>query len=337
MTEPSGPDPVGAERRRALQARAASFVDELLALPPLSPSFSAKLGSLSSLGEPDLRAAAVLSARFVSRPAQTGGGPDAQGRVAATLARLRAIVARLDPSRERLGGVRRLVGSVTGRDPVTDYFDRYRSSQVELDSVLTELVAGQDDLRRDNAAIEAQAVDGRAVLTRLAEYDVLAASLDAGLTSGAGGLDASGRTDHARAIATEALTAVRRRRLDLATQAAVTGQAVLVLDVVRDTNLELIRGVERARRTTLTALRTAVVASRSLQQQSLVLDRIAALPAAAVTVLEAGLTPDLPGLERAFAEVHASLDDADAVRSRARAALGDPGPAPGSPVAPGSS
>ena len=48
-------------------------------------------------------------------------------------------------------------------DRLRDYFDKYRSSQHELDSIITALYHGQDELQRDNAvdrAGEGQSLDG---------------------------------------------------------------------------------------------------------------------------------------------------------------------------------
>ena len=123
---------------------------------------------------------------------------------------------------------------------------------------------------------------------------------------------------------TAAVSAIRQRRTDIATQQAVTHHGVLVLDVVRSTNLELIRGVDRAQRSTLAALRTAVAVSESLQHQTLVLDQIAGLQrasTAAVETAERGSSPDLSALQRDFDAVLTSLDEVDTFRGRARDAL----------------
>ena len=57
-------------------------------------------------------------------------------------------------------------------DRLRDYFDKYRSSQHELDAIITALYHGQDELQRDNASIEQEKVnlwtiDGPAAPVRL--------------------------------------------------------------------------------------------------------------------------------------------------------------------------
>lgn len=329
MTEQGGQAEPAADLRgaglpsQALRQRAGAFATELLELPPRSPGFAVKVASISSMGEPDVRAAAALSDRFLTRDVGSAPGrPDAQGLVADALSRLRGVVSRLAPAGTAGGGLRRLLRRLPGDDSLADYFAGFDSAQDELDAILVDLVGGQDGLRRDNAVIEAERASALALLARLEQYEDLCAQLDAVLVSEADALTAAGRGDAADVVRTEALTAVRRRRVDLATSHAVTLQGQLVLDVVRDTNLELIRGVDRAQRTTLVALRTAVAVAEARQHQTLVLGRIAGLGAVVERALEPGASPDdLGRLTTAFNEVVASIDAIDDLRSRSRAAI----------------
>ena len=70
---------------------------------------------------------------------------------------------------------------------------------------------------------------------------------------------------------------VRQKVQDLLTQLAVSVQGYLSLDMVRKNNLELIKGVDRASTTTVSALRTAVIVAQALSNQKLVLDQVTAL------------------------------------------------------------
>src|SRR4051812_34072217 len=79
---------VPAPKQTELQQRAAAFAGELAALDPRSPEFAQKVGSITSMGEQDMRAAATAANRMLERPAAAigkGGGGDAQTRVAKTL------------------------------------------------------------------------------------------------------------------------------------------------------------------------------------------------------------------------------------------------------------
>src|SRR5699024_5917104 len=70
-------------------------------------------------------------------------------------------------------------------------------------------------------------------------------------------LRAEGKAAEADALERDVLFAVRQRRQDVATQIAVTVQAYLSMGLIEDNNTKLQQGVERARTTTVTALRTA--------------------------------------------------------------------------------
>jgi uncharacterized protein YaaN involved in tellurite resistance len=57
----------------------------------------------------------------------------------------------------------------------------------------------------------------------------------------------------------------------------VSVQGYLAMDIIRKTNLELIKGVNRASTTTVAALRTAVMTAQALGVQGMVLKQITAL------------------------------------------------------------
>lgn len=320
---------LGSDDRQRLRDRAATFVAELMSLESRSPDFAHKVASLTSMGEQDVQAAAALSSRVIIRPASgaTSGGGDAQTRVAATLARLREIVRHLEPSRAHLSGVRKVWARFSGSDAMGDYFDRFRSSQVELNTVITALATGQDDLRRDNATIDTEKATMWATLTRLSEYHELASALDDRLAAAVVDLEAAGRVEDAASVRSEAVFALRERRQDLTTQQAITLHGFLALDLVRRTNLDLIRGVDRAQRTTIVALRTARSVSRAVRQQELVLEQIAGLDAATTALAESNIgsaattEADVARLQRAFDDVFTSLDDLSSFQDGARSAM----------------
>jgi uncharacterized protein YaaN involved in tellurite resistance len=109
------------------------------------------------------------------------------------------------------------------------------------------------------------------------------------------------------------------------TQLAVSIQGYLALDMIRKNNLELIKGVDRASTTTISALRTAVIVAQALANQKLVLDQISALNTTTGSLIEstsallkgqsaqiqqqaASATVSLQQLQAAFANVYAAMD-----------------------------
>lgn len=67
---------------------------------------------------------------------------------------------------------------------------------------------------------------------------------------------------------------VRQKHRDLLTQMAVCAQGYLAMDVVRRNNEELIKGVDRAATTTVSALRIAVMLASALENQRKVTEQV---------------------------------------------------------------
>lgn len=67
---------------------------------------------------------------------------------------------------------------------------------------------------------------------------------------------------------------IKQKVTDLMTQQAVNIQAYMSLDLIRKNNLELIKGVDRAMMTTVSALQTAMVVAQALSNQKLVLNQV---------------------------------------------------------------
>lgn len=320
-----------------LRQKATAFVSELTALDTRSPAFSQKVASITSMGDQDIRSAAAVSSRMLDRPAAMAKGKntgDAQSRVATTLADLRTTVTDLDPGRADLTGVKKVLKWLPGGARIDSYFARYQSAQSHLDAIIKALASGQDELRKDNAAIETEKANLWATMGRLAEYNTLASALDSALEEKIAQLEAAGRQDDADAVRADALFPVRQRRQDFMTQMAVSVQGYMALDLVRRNNLELIKGVDRAQTTTIAALRTAVMVSQALSRQKLVLDQITALNTVTSNLIEstsqqlrmqgaqinqqaASATVDVEKLQAAFDNVFATMDALDTFRGQA--------------------
>ena len=127
---------------------------------------------------------------------------------------------------------------------------------------------------------------------------------------------------------------VRQKHQDLLTQLAVSIQNYLAIDIVIKNNIELIKGVDRASTTTVSALRTAVIVAQALGNQKLVLDQITALntttsrddrahqrDAAGQLGARSSSRPrrrpiGLPQLQAAFANIYATMDAIDTFKVR---------------------
>jgi uncharacterized protein YaaN involved in tellurite resistance len=328
--------PLEPGRNAELQTKAAAFANELAALDTKSPAFTEKVAAITKMGDQDMRQAATMSNRMLDRPAAAAGksGNDAQTRVSNTLIDLRHTITELDPQRADLTGAKKVLKWLPGGDKIERYFAKYQSAQSQLNAIIKSLASGQDELRKDNAAIETEKGQMWATLGRLREYNELAAALDQAVEQKIAELEAAGRTEDANTLRSDALFPIRQRREDIMTQMAVNVQGYLALDLIRKNNLELVRGVDRAQTTTIAALRIAVMVSQALGRQKLVLDQINALNTVTSNLIEstsqqlrqqgtainqqaAAATIDVAKLQAAFDNVFATMDAVDTFRAQA--------------------
>jgi uncharacterized protein YaaN involved in tellurite resistance len=339
--EAAGAIPVPPEKQSELAAKAAAFANELATLDHRAPEFTQKVDAITSMGDKDMRAVATVSNRMLDRPAAVvkaskggGAGGDAQTRVAKTLVDLRTTVTDLDPNRADLTGAKKVLKWLPGGDKIQRYFAKYETAQTHLNAIIKSLDSGQDELRKDNAAIETEKSNMWTLMGKLSEYNQLAAALDDAVAQKIAELEAAGKTEEANALKSDALFAIRQRRQDIMTQLAVSVQGYMALDLVRKNNIELIKGVDRAQTTTVAALRTAVIVSQALSRQKLVLDQITALNTTTSNLIEAtsnqlriqggeinqqaaSSTIDIQKLQTAFDNVFQTMDALDTFRTQA--------------------
>ena len=218
--------------------------------------------------------------------AMSEGGISQAGHISKSLTSLRDTVEDLDPQKQGdLLSPRKLLGIIPFGDRVTDYFRKYQSSQAHINAIIVSLYDGQDELRRDNADIEQEKQNLWTTMGRLRQYAYLAEQLDTGLTKKIAEIETTD-PERARVLKDDLLFPVRQKRQDLLTQLAVSVQGYLALDLIRRNNVELIKGVDRATTTTVSALRTAVIVAQALSDQKLVLDQITALNQTTGTLIE---------------------------------------------------
>ncbi len=324
--------PIPAVDQAKLDSMVASYLDAVTTLDPHSEAFADKVKDIGKLGDDDIRASAGVSNRLLEKPlaAMQNGGLTEASTVSRSLRDLRHEVEDLDPAKQGdLFSPKKLLGLLPfgAGDKLRDYFDKYRSSQHEIDAIITALYHGQDELQRDNAAIEQEKVNLWNVMGRLRQYAYLAQRLDDALTARIASIEATD-PERAKVLKEDMLFSVRQKHQDLLTQLAVSVQGYLALDVIRRNNLELVKGVQRATTTTISALRTAVIVAQALADQKLVLDQITALNTTTSSLIEstsemlhqqsgqiseqaASATVELGKLEAAFANIYATMDEID--------------------------
>ena len=316
-----------------LDSKVDTFLTSLMTAEPRSPEFAAKATDVRSMGDADIRHAAESSNRLLSSPVKAlqSGGLAEGSTVGKTLLELRRTVENLDP--KEATGAKKLLGMIPFGDKIEDYFRKYQSAQSHLEGILHALRDGQDELGKDNAALNLEKQQLWDAMTRLNQYVYVAERLDARLSAAISDLEATD-PEKAKAFRDDVLFYVRQKHQDLLTQLAVSIQNYLAIDIVIKNNIELIKGVDRASTTTVSALRTAVIVAQALGNQKLVLDQITALNTTTSGMIErtsqmlrdnsvaiqqqaASASIGLPQLQAAFANIYATMDAIDTFKVEA--------------------
>ena len=316
-----------------LDAKVESYLQALMTAAPKSPQFETKANDVRVMGDEDIRRAAESSNRLLKSPVKAlqEGGLSEGGKVGKTLLELRRTVEDLDPSQAT--GVKKVLGMIPFGDKLTDYFRKYQSAQSHLDGILQALRQGQDELHRDNVALNLEKQNLWDSMGRLNQYVYIAERLDAKMAAQIATLEAAD-PDKATALKQDVLFYVRQKHQDLLTQLAVSIQSYLAIDVIIKNNIELIKGVDRASTTTVSALRTAVIVAQALGNQKLVLEQITALNqttsgmiqrtsemlkenSAAIQEQAASSTIGMAELQAAFQNIYATMDSIDEFKVKA--------------------
>jgi uncharacterized protein YaaN involved in tellurite resistance len=320
----------------ALDAQVRQFIDDITAHDSQDPKFKEAVERIHSMGNKDIENSAAVSNRMLDRPVKSldNGLFDKGAEIGKGLVDLRRQIEELDPTKQGdLFTPRKLLGLIPMGNRLTDYFDRYQSSQTHLNAIIESLKRGKDELLRDNAAIEMEKVNLWTLMERLEKYIHIGKKLDAELDAKARALDAAD-PEKARVVREEMLFYTRQKVTDLLTQMSVNIQGYLALDMIRKNNLELMKGVDRATTTTVSALRTAVIVAQALANQRLVLDQISALnsttgnliaatsemlrdQSTAIHTQAASGTIEIAKLQQAFANIYQTMDTIADFKSKA--------------------
>ncbi len=345
LTAPEAPKPVtetaapkmapqvSAEMVPELDAKVDSFLTALSTEAVGSPGFAAQAENVRTMGDADIRRAAETSNRMLDKPvtALKSGAISGSSDVGKTLLALRRTVEDLDPGQAT--GAKKFWDLLPFNDKIEDYFRKYQSSQSQLNGILHSLRSGQDELTKDNVALNLEKTNLWGVMGRLNQYIYVSERLDAKLSAKIAEMELSD-PEGAKTLSQDVLFYVRQKHQDLLTQLAVSIQAYLAIDIIIKNNIELIKGVDRATTTTISALRTAVIVAQALSNQKLVLDQITALNTTTSNLIQktsemlkensakiqeqaASSTIGIEQLQAAFANIYATMDSIDEFKLKA--------------------
>src|SRR5215469_506342 len=319
--------PVPPDAIPKLDAQVAQFVQQVISLDINGPDFKNRVDAISSMGNAEVAASAQISNRLLQRPINAiNHGVFTQGSdISKGLIDLRNTVTDLDPSKQGdLFSPRKLLGVIPFGNKLEAYFEGYQSAQTHLNAIINTLYHSKDELQLDNAAIDQEKATMWTLMQKIEQYVYLAKKLDAALSAKIASIESTD-PQRAKVLKEEVLFYTRQKETDLLTQMAVNIQGYMALDLVKRNNTELIKGVDRATTTTVSALRTAVIVAQALGNQKLVLDQITALNATTGNMIEstaqllkeqsgqvyqqaASATVSVEQLQHAFDNIYQTLD-----------------------------
>lgn len=210
----------------------------------------------------------MLSTRFVDL---TKGGKDADN-IGEQLIELNKQMKDLDPSKVDFAK-KGVIGNLM--NPVRKYFAKYEKAEVAIADIVESLEKSSKVLQNDNTTLLNEENYLREVTNKLLAEIELGKQMDASIeaqiqTAEIEGVDQN-KIDFVRE---EILFPLRQRIMDMQQMIVVNQQGIVSLNVIRRNNKELIRGVNRAKTVTVSALRTGVMVASALYDQKIVMDKI---------------------------------------------------------------
>ncbi|WP_053366509.1 toxic anion resistance protein [Bacillus sp. FJAT-27245] len=165
-------------------------------------------------------------------------------------------------------------------NPLRAYFQKYEKADSVISDIVTSLEKGKVTLKNDNTTLEIEQ-QGLRDLTKILRKEIeLGTLMDEAIEAQIEQAKTRGEDpDKIQFITEELLFPLRQRVMDLQQMLTVNQQGIIAYEVVIRNNRELIRGVERAKTVTISALKIAVTVASALYNQKIVLKKIEALNA----------------------------------------------------------
>ncbi|OME93840.1 MULTISPECIES: toxic anion resistance protein [Paenibacillus] len=230
------------------------------------------LQSIESFGISSMRSSSEKNALLqvqVGRLSKTG---DEGGQVAKGLTELQLQLKDLDPSVVDFAKSG-LLGMVF--NPLRRYFAKFQKADAVISDIIISLDKGKTVLKNDNTTLEIEQQTLRELTKKLQKEIQLGMLMDAEIESQVEAAKKRQESeDKIRFITEEVLFPLRQRVMDLQQMLVVNQQGIMAIEVVIRNNKELIRGVDRARNVTVTALKISVTVASALYNQKIVLKKI---------------------------------------------------------------
>jgi len=165
-------------------------------------------------------------------------------------------------------------------NPIRSYFARYQKADSIINDIIESLEKGKTTLKNDNTTLEIERQTLRDLTKKLTKEVEMGAAMDEAIAKDIE--DANARNEDPekiKFITEEVQFPLRQRVMDMQQMIVVNQQGIMAIEVVRRNNLELIRGIDRAKNVTISAMRIAVIVASALYNQKIVLEKIEKLNA----------------------------------------------------------
>lgn len=197
---------------------------------------------------------------------------DEGGTVAKGLLDLQREIKDLDPSMIDFAKTG-LLGKVF--NPIRNYFAKYQKADNVINDIIISLEKGKNTLKNDNTTLEIEQQELRDLTKKLAKEIEMGTMMDEALASQIEMANARGEDpEKIKFVTEEILFPLRQRIMDMQQMVVVNHQGIMAIEVVRRNNKELIRGVERAKNVTISAMKIAAIVASALYNQKIVLKKI---------------------------------------------------------------
>lgn len=262
---------------------AKSFVDQIKGAAAFSTEASKLSNDIYALGNSEMEASGTVTNKVLDRPIKelkNGEISGAKG-LSTSLTDLRSTVEALDPTKMnsffvkiKVMGVNVPVpGFLPGVNRLKSYAEQYESSESVINSIVESLDNSKDMLFRDIAQFEIDKENIIKLIENLEYYLVLAKELDAGLEA----LVISEKMNNpekAKFIEEEMLFPARQKVMDLTQRITLNMQALLIFNGLVKTDRELVKGIDRSKNITISALKTAIATAFALNNQKQALNQL---------------------------------------------------------------
>ena len=262
-----------AEDVAQLQAAAESNVAEIMTLD--IDEFAKKkdiLQSIESFGADSMRRSAAKNSMLQMTVGKLSKDGDEGGLVAKGLMDLQRELEDLDPSLidfTKTGILGKLF------DPIRAYFAKYQKADAVIADIIVSLDKGKTTLKNDNTTLEIEQQAMRDLTKKLMKEIQLGSLMDESIEKQIDAAKARNEDpEKVKFVTEEVLFPLRQRFMDMQQMIVVNQQGVMATELVIRNNKELMRGVERAKNVTISALRISVMVAGALYNQKIVLKKI---------------------------------------------------------------